>query len=250
MGKMNRRQFLGSASVSTLMLWPSGPLLVAQQPPERDTLLDHVTREAARIQKDIQARGLRGEHLRAFGANLRLASVYGRQRGLDTTIQRAARRAAGRRTDLLNALEGRTDYEHEKHQLERAFPDLKGLDFDVSRYGTRSRADFDQAMRKAQAGVGFADAHEHLVQMVDGIRARLEPYLADNGGVLMPGRARIQRAQHGSCEMYQMALQMIEIMMDVICALALVDPPLAPICIMLFVEVQVAKLLLLVACGG
>jgi hypothetical protein len=250
MGKMSRRRFLGSASVSTLVLWRSGPLLIAQQPPQRDPVLDHITREAARIQKDIQARGLRGEHLRAFGVNLRLAAIHGRQQGFDAIVQRAARRGSRNRTDLLNSLEGRTDYEHEKHQLERAFPDLKGLDLDLHRSGRRSRAGYDEALRSAMASGGVAAAHEHLVQMADGIRARLEPFLADNGGVLMPGGARIQRAQQGSCEMYQMALQMAEILMDVICALALVDPLLAPICIMLFVEVQVAKLLMLVACGA
>jgi hypothetical protein len=247
---MSRRVFLGSVPVSTLMVWRSGQMVSAQQAEKRDLILDHVTREAARLQSEIRSGGLRSEHLRAYSLNLRLAAAHGRQQGLDAAIRRAARRANGNKTTLLNELEGRTDYEHEKHRFEQAFPDLKGLELDVTRGGRWSRGDYEKALDIAATRGGFTESHDQLLRLAEGIRTRLERSIADNGGVLHPGRPRIMRVQHGSCEMYRMSLDMAELMVNAVCALVVFDPALAPICAVLWLEVQVAKFLMLVACGG
>lgn len=251
MGNVNRRQFLGSTSVSTLALWQGGPLLAVPSAREpRDPILDHVTREAARIQKDIQARGLRAEHLRAFKSNLRLATIQGRQQGIDAKIRAAARKANRNRTDALNRLEGATTSEHEKHQLEEHFPDLKGLDLDLNKHARSGRAGYAKALDVVSTNGGFTDVQNQLMQLTNGLSAELEPLLAANEGVLYAKRARIVRIQHGSCELRRGALEIVEMLKDAVCFLSVFEPALAPICIVLFIEVQVARLLLLIACGG
>ena len=250
MESISRRQFLGSTSVSTIALWQTGPLVVAQEPEVRDPVLDHVTREVAGIHKDIQERGLRGEHLRAFDANIRLAAIQGQQLGLDATIRRAARIANRNRTDSLNRLEGTSGFEHQKHELEKRFPDLKGLDFDPNPYGPRSRAAYERALDVAIAGRIFSEAHNQLAQLTSGIRVQIEPTLAANGGVLYLDRPRIVRVQMGSCELRRSALEIFEVIVSSVCFLAAFNPALFAPCAVLFLELQVAKYLLAVTCGG
>ena len=247
---MSRRQFLGTTSVSTIALWHAGPFVIAQQREQRDPVLDHVTREAGRIFKDIQERGLRGEHLRAFSANLRLATIQGRQQGLDADDPTRREESGPEQNGPLNRLEGTTSLEHEKHQFEQQFPDLKGLDLDLNRYGRRARAGYEKALDLMSASGGFTEALNQLVQLTNGLRAEIEQSLAANDGVLYPARARIVRVQMGSCELRKTALEMAEILMDAICFLALFEPLLVAPCTVLFIQVQIAKLLMIVACGG
>ena len=249
MGNISRRQFLGSASASTLALWQAGPLIVAQPVEPRDPVLDHVIRESARIYKDIQDRGLRGEHLRAFSANIQLAAIQGRQQGLDNKIRRAARSANRNRTDSLNRLEGTAGFEHQKHELERHFPDLKGLDLDPNPYGRRSRAAYERGLDVAIAGRAFSEAHNQLAQLTSGIRAELELSLAANDGVLYPGDARIVRVQMGTCELRRTALEIYEIVVETICFLTIFDPLLMPPCLVMFFQLQVSKYLMHIVCG-
>ena len=189
MGNISRRQFLGSTSASTLALWQAGPLIVAQPVEPRDPVLDHVIRESARIYKDIQDRGLRGEHLRTFSANIQLATIQGRQQGLDEQIRRVARSANRNRTEFLNGLEGTASFEHQKHELERHFPDLKGLDLDLNKSSRRGRAGYEKTLSMVTASGGFTAAQNQLAQLTNSLRAEIEPLLAANNGVLHPDRA-------------------------------------------------------------
>lgn len=252
MRKISRRWFLGSVPISAVVLWRPGAMVVAQQaqPEKRDLVLDHITREAARLHASIKDGGLRSEHLRAFSLNLRLAAAHGKAQGFDAAIQRAAKRATRNRRDVLDDLEAKTDYQHEKHQFERLFPDLKDLDFDLLRDIRPSRARYDETLNALAIGGAYLDAHVQLLQLSEGIRARLERSIADNGGMLPVSQPRVVRIQHGSCEVYRNALEMAEIFANVVCALVIFDPPLAPICAVLWAEVQIAKILMLVACGG
>jgi hypothetical protein len=232
------------------MLSRPGALVAQTTPGTRDPVLDHLTREAARLHTAIKDGGLRTEHLRAFSLNLRLASAHGRQFGVDAAIQRTARRAARNRTDLLNGLEAKTDYRHEKHEFERLFPDLKGLDLEVWRDRRTPRAGYEEMLNAVIARGGYTEAHAELLRLSEGIRSQLERAIADNGGVLRFDRPRVVRVQQGSCEVYRMALEMAEIFANVLCALVPFDPPLAPLCTVLWIEVQIAKILMLIACGA
>src|SRR5688572_11967423 len=93
---IGRRLFVGSV-VAGLPLLASTSRLAAQEGAgslhqhadavmASDQVLEHIVRQLAGIHNAMR-RQSRGEHMRAFAAQLRTLAVYGRQAGLDAAVK-------------------------------------------------------------------------------------------------------------------------------------------------------------------
>lgn len=84
----------GTTVGRTALAWPSG---ASAQPPETDAILNHITRELLKIGRGMQgAAGIKGEHVRAFAANLDLMAAHLVENGHDRRLEASLKEGVGR----------------------------------------------------------------------------------------------------------------------------------------------------------
>jgi hypothetical protein len=146
---MGRRVFVSSAVAGLPLLAASATRTLAQSDTDTthvhdgtvvDPVVDHITRQLAATHNAMR-RDPRGEHLRAFAAQLRTLAVYGRQSGLDAKLTSAV--------GVLIARDGRDRVLYAKPDRDQLLAELTRFGVNVDERVLAVESDLDYRRRSA-----------------------------------------------------------------------------------------------------
>lgn len=232
---IGRRMFVGSI-VATLPIVASRGRLTAQSGAGAahihpngvtvDPVFEHIARQLA-TSHNAMRRDPRGEHLRAFAAQLRTLTVYARASGLDETVKS--------RVSALIARDGRYNVMYQE-------PDLEHLRSELRAYGAQP----DERLLKAPVTLDYAARGAALDSLLQsGVSARWERLAATldrlalevdrrSAGVVRVSRQTEADFWAGYCKQLWSEYSEVQFMTVTLCASAMIPVvgiAFAPICI-------------------